>query len=117
MATMTKSEIADLVLESLGVKAFGQNATTEDSTLVQKAIDTAHDQLRKRRVAPYELSAVPEWAQIPLRDYVSADLVTVYGISGERMQLLLSSKLRALSEMAMQAAPKVMLPHARPDYF
>lgn len=90
MATKTKAQIATLVLESLGVKAAGVAASAEDSERVEDAIDSVHDQLRARGLAPFELATVPEWAQEPLADYVAGSLsmLNVFRVSGERAGLL-----------------------------
>lgn len=80
MATLTKSAMADRVLEHLGIKAQGQSSSSEDNDRVQEALDSAHDELRFHNMAPFELSAVPEWAQPALRDYVAADVAPLFGV-------------------------------------
>ena len=117
MATMSKSEVADLTLENLGVKPIGQSAASEDSTLAQKVLDTIHDQLQKRRLAPFEMTAVPEYAQIPLRDLASAELAGSYGLAGERLSLIVQNRQRALAELAAQVSTGVRLPQSKTRYF
>lgn len=79
MATLTKAQLRDLVLEHIGVKAAGQSASAEDAAAVETAIDAAHAQLRKFGLVPFATSAIPEWAQIPLRDYVAGDIGHSFG--------------------------------------
>lgn len=71
MATKTKAQLADMVLEHLGVLATGQSATEEDASKVETAIDGAWAILRKPGLVPFATSAIPEWAQFPLRDFVA----------------------------------------------
>lgn len=104
MATKTQAEIAALVLEALGVKAAGQNASAEDTTAASDAVAAAHARLRYEGKAPFALTAVPEWAWIPLRDFVGRDLANTFGIAGERLQSVLASAARADRDFAVQTA-------------
>lgn len=79
MATLTKSELRDRVMHHLGVLAVGQSASAEDAALVEEAIDAAHAMLRKFGLAPFATSAVPEWAQVPMRDYVAGAVGKSFG--------------------------------------
>lgn len=80
MATMTKADIATRVLRRIGVLALGQTASSEDSTLVEERVDSAHDELRKAGLAPFALATVPTWAQPGLIDYVAADVAPEFGV-------------------------------------
>ena len=100
MATLTKAEIRDRVLEHLGVLGAGQSASAEDAAVVEEAIDAAHDQLRKFGLAPYATTAVPEWAQPLLRDYVAGIVGHAFGFGDAH----LGGKALAEREMARQVA-------------
>jgi hypothetical protein len=96
MATLTKAELRNRVLEHLGIKPAGQSASAEDAVLVDEAIDAAHDRLNKFGLVPFATSAIPEWAQVPLRDYVAGDVGRSFGFgdSLKQQQMLAESELR-----------------------
>jgi len=79
MATWTSIELRNRVLEHLGVKQSAQSANAEDAKVVDEAINSAHDRLRKLQLVPFDLSAIPTWAQVPLRDYVAGDVARSFG--------------------------------------
>jgi hypothetical protein len=79
MADMTAQDMSDYVLTHLNVKAAGQAANPEDAALAMTAINAAHSQLRGLGLAPFELTAIPEWAQVPFRNYIAADLGPSFG--------------------------------------
>lgn len=80
MADLTAVEIRDRVLEHLGQKAASQAASAEDAVLVDEAIIAAHAKLRGRGLAPFSMSAIPPWAQVPFRDYVAGDVGGCFGL-------------------------------------
>ena len=100
MADLTKAEIRNRVLEHLGVLAAGQGASAEDAALVDEAIDSAHERLRKFGLVPFATSAVPPWAQIPLRDYVAGDVGHAFGF-GDSFK---PGQVAAERELAKQVA-------------
>ncbi len=104
MATKTQDEIAATVLEALGVKPAGQNASAEDTDAASDAVESAYERLHYVGKAPFPLTAVPSWAWTPLRDFVARDLVNVFGISGERLQSILAAAARADIDFAAQSA-------------
>lgn len=79
MANLTKAQLANRILEKLGVKAAGQATRSEYTTLVQEKIDAVHDRLRGVGLAPYATSAIPEWAQGPLQDLALAESAPFFG--------------------------------------
>jgi hypothetical protein len=85
VAALTKAELRARVLEHLGVVGAGQSAAAEDAALVDEAIDAAHDRLRKLGLAPFATSAIPSWAQVPLRNYVAVDVSPSFGVSVQRL--------------------------------
>ena len=48
-------------------------------------LDAAHERLRKLGLVPFATSAVPPWAQVPLRDLVAGDVAQAFGMSGQRL--------------------------------
>ena len=79
MATKTRSQMVDLTLQRLGVLAAGQNATAADSALVGSVVDSIHDQLRKRGLAPFATSAFPSWAQAPFAKILAEEVAPYFG--------------------------------------
>lgn len=79
MADIAKAALGNRVLESIGVKAGSQAAATADTTLVEELIDAAHEKLRKFGLVPFATSAIPSWAQDPLRMYVAEMIKPYFG--------------------------------------
>lgn len=104
MASLTKAELRNRVLEHLGVKAASQSASAADGQLVDEAIDAAHARLRKYGLAPFATSAIPEWAQIPLRDYVAGDVAQAFGLGGARLGEFKSGQMAAERELGRQVS-------------
>jgi hypothetical protein len=104
MATLTKADLRARVLEHLGVLAAGQSAGAEDADLVDEAIDAAHARLRKFGLVPFATSAIPEWAQISLRDYVAADVAQSFGLGGPRLAEFKGAQRVAERDLARQVA-------------
>lgn len=113
MANLTKAQLRNRVLQHLGVLAAGQSATAEDADLVDEAIDAAWAKLRKFGLMPFATSAIPEWAQQGLRDYVAAEVSPSFGIQGDHE----TAKLLAERELGKQVAGYRHPIQIRTDYF
>lgn len=99
MADMTKTEVADLVLEHLGIKSITQRSSTGDNKKAQVAVQSAYEQLRKLRLCPFAVSAVPEWAQISLAKYTALDLANAYGKDAQEYSILAADRRSGLHEL------------------
>lgn len=117
MATLTKAQLADRVLSALGVLGAGQSASAEDSNAAQEAIDGVHDRLNKDRLVSFETSAIPEWAQDPLRDIAAATLLTTFGVGGERAQSVREGARVGRIELASQLQVKIHPVPVRAKYY
>ena len=119
MATLSKAQMAARILENIGVKPAGQVASSEDTNLVTEVIDSAHARLRRMspNLAPFALATIPEWAQIPFRDYVSADVANVFGVSGERLQAVILARGESLKELRRQVESQDTHVPTRAYYF
>lgn len=104
MAAIIKAALRGRVLEHLGIVGAGESAATVDQTLVDEAIDATHARLRKFGLAPFPTSAIPEWAQIPLRDAVAGDIAQIYGMSGQRLLEFKAAAQAAERELARQVS-------------
>lgn len=104
MADIAKAALRNRVLEHLGVLAAGETAASADQTLVDEAIDAAHERLRKIGYVPFATSAIPSWAQIQLRDIVAGDVAQAYGMSGQRLIEFKETARLGERELARQVA-------------
>jgi hypothetical protein len=104
VADIAKAALRNRVLEHLGVLAAGETAATVDQAWVDEAIDAAHDRLRKFGLVPFATSAIPSWAQIPLRDIVAGDVASSYGMSGQRLMEFKQGAVVGERELARQVA-------------
>ena len=113
MATLTQAELRNRILEHLGVKAAGQSASAEDSGLVDEALESSHSILRKFGLCPFALTAIPDWAQPGLRDYVAADVSPAFGKAVD----VIATKAVAERELSRQLARHKSELRTMPDYY
>lgn len=104
MADLTRAQMSTRILEYLGVLGAGQSADANDDARVKEAIDSGHERLRKMGLAPFATTAIPEWAQIPFRDWVAYDVAGLFGLQGERLALVAQNRTRAERELSRQLA-------------
>jgi hypothetical protein len=104
VASLDRTAMIVRVLEATGIVAAGQSANTADTTLVGELVDSAHSRLRKLGLAPFSLGAVPEWAQVPFRDYVAFDAAGSYGVGGERLADLAQRRQLAERDLGRQTS-------------
>lgn len=104
MATINKAALSDRVLQHIGVLTAGATAASADTTLVEEQIDVVMYQLRALGLAPFESSAIPEYAQQPLRDIVAFKVAPSFGITAQRLLEYEQAKTRAEYEMGRQTA-------------
>jgi len=117
MATWTQSNWADKSLEYLGVKGAGQSASSEDGNIASEAALSVYKQLRKVGLCPFAITAIPEWAQLPLKKYLAAELCGEFGVSGQRKAELMQDQARAMRELQTQVAGYVHPLPTRSEYF
>jgi hypothetical protein len=113
VADLTKAQLRNRVLQHLGVLAAGQDPSAEDADLVDEAIDAAHDRLNKYGLTPFATSAIPSWAQTPLRDYVAGDVARSFGL-GDSFK---AQQPLAERELARQVSGYKHARRVRADYF
>lgn len=80
MATKTRAQMIDHVLQRISVLAAGQSATADDSALVGPILDSLHDTLRARGLAPFATSAFPMWAQEAFTKILSSEIAPYFGV-------------------------------------
>ena len=102
MATLTKAELRARVLQHLGIVGVGHSASAADAALVDEAIDAAHARLRKFGLVPFATSAIPEYAQQQLRDYVAGEVSLSFG--HPRFAELKAAQMVAERELQRQVA-------------
>ena len=85
MATITRAQLADIVLEHIGAKAANQAADAADSVKATDTIDAVRAELTRDDVPEWAADSIPDWAVLPMRDIVSFELRNTFGLSGERL--------------------------------
>ncbi len=122
---MTPSELYAKVLEKLEVVGQGQTATAADALLVEEAYASLHEQLMDAELIDWAVTDdLPDWSVRILVRMLAADLVTEFGVSGERAASLMMEGGWNLPQMSLaerqlrkhQATEYISTP-ARPDYF
>ncbi len=68
-----------MCLERLGVLAAGQSVSANDLAAVGPVLDSLHDQLRKKGLAPFATSAFPMWAQQPFTKALAEEVGPIFG--------------------------------------
>lgn len=116
MATMSASDMADFVLERLGVKAQGQAASGAEGQTALVVVEAVFAQLQRDGVASFELSAIPEWAQLPFANMVAVELAPSFGITGERMALFMAAADKGHKDIAAHSSSRPPIP-IKPFWF
>jgi len=75
----TANDVMTRVLQNIGVLATGESATAEDDALVTPIITNKYAELQRLGVAPFALSAVPEWAFEGVVLFVAAAAAPAFG--------------------------------------
>jgi hypothetical protein len=117
MATLTRAQVVDRALEAIGVKAAGQSSLTVDSDRAGESFDTVYYMLRKEGLAPFAISAVPEWAQSALIHMTAADIAPSYGIGGERLALVANMASKGRTDLATQVAATIAPIRTTTEFF
>ncbi len=104
MADIAKAALRSRVLEHLGIIAAGATPASADQTLVDEEIDASHSRLRKFGLVTFPTSAIPDWAQQQLCDYVAYYVAPKYGISGQRLIELSARATKAEFDLARQVS-------------
>ena len=79
MATRTLAEQATETLKRLGIVAQGQNPSAEDQNKAEESVTSAYRQLRRRNLAPFAISAIPDHMWDPFERFVAASLGQHFG--------------------------------------
>lgn len=115
MATKTRLQMIDWVLELLGAKAAGQSASAEDGDLAGRYYDSGYACLRAKGLAPFASDSVPEWAQGHVAAICARDAARAFGVVGEALGILERDESRALRELTEQVSSPVqqtpIVPH------
>jgi hypothetical protein len=117
VADIAQAALGVRVLEHLGVLAAGATAAAADTTWVAEAVDAAHARLRARGLVPFPLTAIPSWAQIPLRDIAAADMAQSYGATGQRLLEFRQAAAVAEKELSRQVSGRALPVPTRGTYF
>lgn len=118
MATITRTELAVDVLENIGVKAAGQPASAEDTVAVTNAIDALRAEHYRDGTIQWAADEIPDWARLFMRDLVSYEVKSLFGVTGETLARVTGDYVRANQRLYRQTSgkhnPKV---RQRPRYY
>lgn len=117
MATWTSTNLANAVLENIGIKSAGQDAAAEDLLLITKLWASVYPQLRRLGLAPWGSEAIEEAFQEPLAKYMAGQALDKFVVTGARAQLLNAMADLGYKQLQEQAASDRSVAPIRPDYF
>ena len=117
MADWAKTTLIRKVLIHLRVLAAGQSSRAEDSALVSDLIDSKHDELQGRGMAPFTTDAIPTWAQEPLVAIVGFAAAPKFGYTGQRLLEKRSEAMAGEIELRRQLYSKGHPVPVRYEYF
>lgn len=104
MATWTKAQTASRALEAARILAAGEAASAEDQARAEEIVQSVYEMLRDRGYAPFSVEAIPEWAQLQLRDIVAYKMSGPWDITGESLAGLQMKSREAERELVEQIA-------------
>lgn len=90
------------ILQHLQRLASSEEPTASDAEIVDEAIDAAMAKLRHLGLASFTSAAFPEYAQIAFRDYVAADVASIFGLDAQRRAEHEQRQALALQELRQQ---------------
>lgn len=99
MATFTVAQMADILLEHLGVKAAGQAASPDDAIKAAQTIGMVKSELDRDEVSRWGDDSIPDWAALAVRDVAAFELRNTFGLSGERLNDVINSYGRAMLKL------------------
>lgn len=104
MADMTKAQLATAVIEHMAVVSAGETPATADQALVEKIVDRVYNRLRPLGLAPFPVSAIPDWAQRQMIDIVARDAGPPFGVDNDYMMLFIENAKRSEFDLQRQIA-------------
>ncbi len=116
MADKTQAEFRTIVLRYLKVLAAGEEASAEDKTTTDDAIETVHAELQEMGLAYWDLTAIPEAVVGGLKRVVAADIAHEFTMAGEADVYESKRNLGISKVKQVVAKVKPTLPHVA-EYF
>lgn len=104
MADWTQADWANKTLVYLTVAPAGVTPPADDTNTATEVSQSVYEQMRKLGLAPFAVSAVPEWAQQPLKKILAYELAPEFGISGQRLAELQNGAAKGVKELRQQCA-------------
>lgn len=101
--TSTRDKLRNDVLQNLGILGTGQVATASQKKVVGDIIDRCFGQLATHGVISFTTTTIPDWAMLPLRDYVSGYAALPLNASPQRMEIFLAERTEAFRELKAQS--------------
>lgn len=105
MATFTKADVAQRILEALGVLGAGQSPSAEDQNRVEERLQSEYDKLRSRGRAPWPITAVPDSALNDLVDFVAPRCASLFRVGPQQLQTLMMLAREAQHSLVRSVNP------------
>ncbi|MEM6533143.1 MAG: hypothetical protein AAF654_10990 [Myxococcota bacterium] len=104
-------------MEVLGVLGAGQKPDAEDQKRVEERLQSEYAKLRARGRAPWLLSAVPDFAQNDLIDFVAPRCASLFRVGSQQLQSLLLLAREADSGLVRSSNGRVENIHQEAKYY
>lgn len=74
----TKTILRNQILRKLGVIGMAEDPTAAQIEVAEEMLDKIFSQLRSERTVNFTTAAIPDWAMIPLRDYMAYHMAETF---------------------------------------
>jgi hypothetical protein len=113
----TKDRLRNRVLQHLGVLGLAEIATPAQKEAIGDIVEATIEQLRAHRVISFDSHGIPDWAMLPLRDYVAYRAASSLRIDLNRIPQLKMDHDMAWAELKKQAATSAPPPAVEATYY
>lgn len=104
MATLDRLEMVDFLLEHVGVKPAGVDASADDVTLGGRIVDSVHARLEYLGLVTTTVDVFPEWLQLPFAQVAAVDCVQPFQLGTQVKAQIEHDHQRAMREFYTQTA-------------
>lgn len=110
---VTKTLLANKVLEKLGRISAGESVDSDDQSLCDDAYDSVYEELRARHLVDWgSAESIPTWAMLHVRDIVANRIANDFGLPRNADEEEL-----AMQRMAKQISPDYSYQPVEADYY
>jgi len=105
----TKAILRNMILRKLRVIGFAEDPTASQIEVAEEIIDKSFAQLRAERTVTFTTAAIPDWALLPLRDFMAYLMASTFGVPPGVISLLHQEHRAGLKEMRSQVIEQTPL--------